>query len=762
MAAVFGVLLGISLAFAGADDLADGVWIVVTLAGVGPAAWWVGQGLRQRRVGVDVVALLALLGTLAVGEYLAGAVIAAMLATGRTLEAVADAKARHDLEALVSRQPTTVHRYRDTELVSEPISAVGRSDLLLVKPGEVIPVDGVVANGAAVLDESSLTGEAMPVEHPAGEAVRSGTINAGGPFDLRATAAAAASTYAGVVRMVEQAEASSAPFVRLADRYAAAFLAISLSVAGVAWAASGQAERAVAVLVVATPCPLILAAPIALVAGMARAARRGVIVKGGSALERLARGRVLLFDKTGTLTVGRPSLTDVAAAADVSPDELLRLSASLDQVSSHVLASAVEREAVRRQLPLSFPEGVVEQPAMGLRGRVDGREVAVGKAAWVGAREDDRWVRRVRRRADLDGSLTVFVGVDGVPAGALLFDDPIRLDAAHTIQGLRRHGIDRVVMVTGDHADVAATVGTVIGADEVLADRTPGDKVDAVVLARRWGPTIMVGDGLNDAAALAIADVGVALGARGASASSEAADVVILVDRLDRLGEGVGIARRTRSIAVQSVVVGMGLSLIAMGFAAAGLIAAVWGALLQEALDVTAIASALRALGRPRTEHHPAKKEVELVRRFGVEHLVLVPELERVRVVADALGDTDPRPGLQDAQEVHRFLAERLLPHEWAEDERLYPVLSRALGGEEPMASMRREHVEIAHQVRRLGRLLSGVDPDDPDDADVLEVRRLLYGLYAILRLHFAKEDERYFTFADGELELIAPATGRS
>ena len=748
-AAAGGVLAGGVLALAGADDAADVVWIATTLAGVGPAAWWVWERARHCHLGVDVIALLALLGTLVVGEYLAGAVITVMLATGRALESVADARARRDLEALVARQPTEVHRYDGAELRTEPVAVVAQGDVLLVKPGEVVPVDGVVVRGVAVLDESTVTGEALPVERRAADLIRSGTVNAGGPFDLRATATAADSTYAGIVRLVEQAESSSAPFVRLADRYAAVFLGLSLTLAALAWAVSQDASRAVAVLVVATPCPLILAAPIAVVSGLSRAARRGVIVKGGAALEQLARGRVLLFDKTGTLTAGTPVVTDTIARDRTETAELLRLAASLDQISSHVLAGAVVKAATGRRLELSLPDSVEEWPGLGIRGRVDGHEVSVGKAALVGARDGDPWVRAVRRRADLDGSLTVFVGIDGEPAGALLFDDPIRLDAARTVRELRRQGITRVVMVTGDHADVAEAVGAVIGVDEVLAERTPADKLDAVAVERRWGPTIMVGDGVNDAPALAAADVGVALGARGASASSASADVVIAVDRLDRLGDGVAIARHTQRIAAQSVVAGVSLSLAAMGFAAAGLIAPAWGALLQEMIDVAVMLNALRARRGGRTLRRPTASEAALAHRFGAEHLALRPEVEQIRAVGDALGGDDPRAALPAARDLHRILVDELLPHEQAEGQRLYPVIARALGGEETMASMQREHVEIAHQVRRLGRLLDGIDVDAPDDEDILDLRRLLYGLYAVLRLHFAKEDERYFSFAD-------------
>ena len=314
--------------------------------------WEVVVGVARRQPGVDVIAVLAMGGALALGEYLAGAVIALMLATGRSLEEFADTRAHRELSALLERAPRTAHRYAGGELRSIPIGDVGPGDRLLVKRGEVVPVDGILESGNAVLDESALTGESRPVECVRAERLRSGAVNAGESFDLRAVATAGESTYAGIVRLVEQAQREKAPFVRLADRYALVFVPVTLAIAGGAWAITGDAVRALAVLVVATPCPLILAAPIAIVAGISRAAKRGIIVKGGGSLEALARGTVLLFDKTGTLTAGAPELTDVELFGDADPAEVLRLAASLDQVSPHVLAGAILTGAGRRGQPL--------------------------------------------------------------------------------------------------------------------------------------------------------------------------------------------------------------------------------------------------------------------------------------------------------------------------------------------------------------------------------------------------------------------------
>ena len=745
---VAGLVVGGVLHGAGLGAAGDLTWIVVAGCGIALSLYSTLESLVAGRLGVDVIALLALVGAVAVGEYLAGAVVSVMLASGRALEGWAAGQARRELRALLERAPKSAHRYVDGALAVVDLEQVVPGDLLLVASGEVVPVDGTLSSSSAVLDESALTGESLPVERVAGDRIRSGVVNAGAPVDLRATTTAAESTYAGVVRLVAEAERSQAPVVRLADRYAVGFLAVTLVTAAVAWAIGG-AGRAVAVLVVATPCPLILAAPVALVSGLSRAAHRGVVVKGGAVLERLATCTTLLIDKTGTMTVGRPALTGVVRAGAVPADTILQFAASLDQVSPHILASAVVRAALEQGCALDLPVGVEEIAGQGIRGTVAGRHVTVGKAAWCGVAGTPAWARSARRKAQLDGALTVFVGVDGAPAGVLVFDDPLRPDAARTLRSLRRNGVQRIVMVTGDRTEVAETVGAVIGVDEVLAERAPAEKLDVVRLETRRAPTMMVGDGINDAPALALADVGVALGARGATAASEAADVVLTVDRLDRLGEATAIARRTRRIAVESMAVGMGLSLTAMGFAAAGLLPAVWGAILQELIDVAVILNALRALRSGPTESRLGPQDSLLTRRFQEEHLAIRSDIDRLHDVADALDGLDPAAALAQARGVHRMLVDEVQPHEDAEEQILYPALGRFLGGTDPMATMSRAHIEITHQIRRLGQLLADIDPGGMDDVDVTEVRSLLYGLHAILKLHTAQEDESYLSLAD-------------
>jgi heavy metal translocating P-type ATPase len=594
------LVVGGALALAGLPGAAQLVWGGAIVVALVPLSVSVGRSLARGQTGVDVIALLAMAGALALGQELAGAVVALMLAGGNALEDAAGRRARRELTALLERAPRIAHRRREGRLEEVAVDALRPGDVVAVRPGEVVPVDGVVAAGAAVLDESALTGESLPVTRGEGAPARSGSANAGGPFDLRATHTAADSAYSGLVRLVRGAHAERAPFVRMADRYAAWFLPLTLTVAGAAWAIGGDPVRALAVLVVATPCPLILAAPIALVSGMSRAARRGVIAKDGGAIERLGRARSVLLDKTGTLTLGTPDVERVVTLDGFTGDEVLRLAASVDQLSAHVLAEALVHHAEARGLRLALPEDVAERPGQGIEGRVGARRVAVGSAGWLRERGYPDPAGALDGVGDgAAGRARVLVGVDGEAAGVLLMGDHLRDDARPAVDDLRASGIREVTLVTGDRRPVAEAVAREAGIDRVLAEMEPDDKLRVVRELKRdpeRAPVVMVGDGVNDAPALALADVGVAMGGAAATVSAEAADVVIVVDRLDRLVDALRISRRALRVARQSVVAGMGLSLAAMGLAAAGLLGPLAGALLQEAIDVAVILNALRAL----------------------------------------------------------------------------------------------------------------------------------------------------------------------
>lgn len=549
--------------------------------------------LRSGTFGVDILAVTAIGSTVAVGESWAAIVIVLMLTGGEALEVYAAGRARKDLTALVSNAPRTAHRLESDGTVHDvDVDEVEVGEQVLVRAHEIVPFDGVLVSPAGVFDDSSLTGESLPQERVAGDTVYSGAINGAGAVTIGVAERAADSQYQRIVALVEEASASRAPMVRLADRYALPFTAVALAIAGVAWWVSGDPVRFAQVLVVATPCPLIIGAPVAFMAGMSRSARRGAIVRSSATLEKLHRAATFAFDKTGTLTRGTPALTDVRTAACFDRDTLLRLAASAEQASAHVLAGAIVSGATARGLALPVPQDVAEITGGGVTATVDGVRVAVGKRAFVA----ERTGVHVPEPELSPGELAVHVAADGAYAGCVVLRDELRPDAASTVARLRSHGIGRVLMLTGDEEATARHIADQVGIDDVRAGCLPADKVAAVRdVADR--PVVMVGDGVNDAPVLAAADVGIAMAARGSTAATESADIVILPDEIGRVAEALEIGRHTVNVALQSIWLGIAVSVALMLVATTGVLPAVVGAWLQEAVDVIAIAWALRAMG---------------------------------------------------------------------------------------------------------------------------------------------------------------------
>jgi len=593
--AAAGLAAGVVMSFAGYGDWARLIWTAVTLPVLTALLIEIVTSLRRGDVGLDIVAALSMTAALTFGESLAASIVALMYGGGQYLESFAEKAARREMTALLSRVPRTAIRHRDGQLEEVALELLQPGDRLLIRRGDVVPVDGTVAGGIGILDQSALTGESLPVKIPLGEAAMSGSTNVGEAFDLVATRRAAESTYAGIVRLVEAAQRARGPMSRMADRYALLFLAVTVVLAVVAWALTGDPIRAVAVLVAATPCPLILAVPVAIVSGLSRAAKLGILIKGGKAIETLARVRSLVIDKTGTLTVGQATIVSAETADGVSGDELLRIVASLDQASKHVIAQTIVAEARRKDLILAVPSDVTETPGEGVTGTVEGHKVVVGGLRFVTGKIPDAGFSLLPHDRP-PGALAVAVAIDGSLAGVLVLADELRAGTEALLRELRSMGIERIVLATGDRHEVAESIAAGLSLDLVRSELTPDQKILVVLSERKNGPVMMIGDGVNDAPALAAADVGVAMGAKGAAASAEAADVVLLVDHLDRILPAIRIARRSRYIALESVVAGIGLSTLAMIAAAFGLLAPVEGALLQEVIDVAVIFNALRAL----------------------------------------------------------------------------------------------------------------------------------------------------------------------
>ncbi|MFD1470991.1 heavy metal translocating P-type ATPase [Companilactobacillus mishanensis] len=541
--------------------------------------------LRSGNFGVDLLAITAIVATIALGEYWAGWIVLLMLTGGDSLEEYAANKAKSELKSLLDNSPSKAHVLVNENVKDTDIDDVKVGDELLIRPKEQVPVDGIVYEGESSVDESSLTGESIPVDITAGSHVMSGSINGEVPFKMRAEKLASESEYQAIVKLVKESETNPAHFVRLADRYAVPFTIAAYIIAGLAWWISKDPIRIAQVLVVASPCPLILAAPIAFVSGMSRSSRNGIIVKSGTALEKISSAKTMAFDKTGTITRGKLVVNNVRIVNNFDDEIFYQYAASLEQNSSHVMAQAIIDYAENKGINMLDVDKVKEFTAEGIVGTINGHEVKVGTGKFVTSEDVDK----------VPGS-AVYVSIDDKYAGVFSLVDEIRPEAKSTIARLKTYGFNNILMITGDKKETTDAVASQVGITKAYPSSLPADKVKIIrELPKEYHPTIMVGDGVNDAPALALADVGIAMGYKGANAASESADAVVLKDDLSKVGDVAKISDDTLKVAKQAVLIGILICTILMIIAAFGLIPTIIGALLQEVVDTVTILYALRA-----------------------------------------------------------------------------------------------------------------------------------------------------------------------
>lgn len=563
-------------------------WLVAIVGGIMAITMLIGmvKTLRSGKYGVDILAITAIIATLLVGEYWASLMVLIMLTGGDSLEDYASHQASRELRSLLDNSPQVAHRVKEEEVTDIEVEEVQVGDTILVKPGELVPVDGRVIAGESFVDESSLTGESKPVEKELNDELMSGSINGDAALRFKVTKTAKDSQYQTLVKLVKESEAKPAHFVRLADRYAVPFTLIAYIIGGIAWFVSKDPVRFAEVLVVASPCPLILAAPVALVAGMSRSSRNGIVVKTGTSIEKLARAKSIAFDKTGTLTEGRLSVEEIyVASEDFTKEDIVAYAASGEQESSHILARSLVAYAKAKKLPLLPVTNLEEVTGQGIQATVNDKNIRVGKASFVGT------------TTQLSSEKTaVYISINDCYVGYITFTDIVRKESAETIKELNQLGITKTIMLTGDHQSIANQIAEEVGISEAYAECLPEEKINVIkTLSDADRPGIMVGDGVNDAPALAVADIGIAMGAHGSTAASESADAVILKDDLSRVSAAVRLSQDTMQIARQSVLIGIVICVILMLIASTGVIPALLGAALQEVIDTVSILSALRA-----------------------------------------------------------------------------------------------------------------------------------------------------------------------
>ena len=551
----------------------------------------IASDFKSGRYGVDILAVIAVVSTILIGDIWAEWMILVMMTGGQTLEDYATGQADKELRSLLSNSPTIANKIVNNELVSVDVEQLKIGDHVLIKPGEQVPVDGKVVSGESSFDQSSLTGESVPVAKKTGDELMSGSINGSVAVEMAVTKKASDSEYQTIVSLVESSQAKPAKFVKMADRYSVPFTIISLVIGIAAWIHSGNPVNFAEVMVVASPCPLLIAAPVALVSGMSSMSKHHIIVKSGPTLEKLATAKTFAFDKTGTLTENQLVIDEIIPAnnSSYSPETLQSYATSVEQQSSHIIANSLVNVADKNLLKPAT--NIKESTGQGISGIVEGHLVKVGKLDYVKPQE----------KAATVNATAVYISIDDKYAGYITFKDQVRPESAETIARLKRQSGAHIMMLTGDHKDVADKIGQTVGVHDIRYSLLPAEKIAAIKnVPQDQRPVVMTGDGINDAPSLSAADVGIAMGAKGASAASESADAIIMVNDLSKINDAVAISKHTMKVANIDVLTAITIVVIIELIAFTGIIPAFWGAILQELVDMISISLALLAKTTPK------------------------------------------------------------------------------------------------------------------------------------------------------------------